>query len=346
MKKVLSMILTLALLIGALNPMGVKAAEVTKPTAEWAAENGWTKKNSYTYTKTIDSINYKLISGQNAYEELAGIKSNWKIAVTNSPDASGVVTIPSMIDGYPVKIVGADAFRSNTKITECVISEGVELIGDGAFQYSYSLTSISLPSTLKMIDAGAFYQCKLLTELSIPASVEYVGRNAFYRNNVVVAGLETLTFEGNAPEILYTSELNGYVLDNVDDVVINVYEGTTGWDSEVWTVLNLNTIKKEEVTPEITETPDVTEIPDPTEIPNVTDVPVPSETETPEPSVTDTPNPSVTESPEITETPGVTNTPEDTGSKEVVGIELDKESVDLVVGEKATVTVSTSRPMT
>lgn len=237
MKKILGMLLTIALLLGGIAPIDVHAEAVTAPDAAWAEENGWTKYAGY-YTKTVDNITYKLQNIWNQYEVLSGIDSSWQIQTTNSPDASGVVTILASLDGFPIKSVGAGTFGNNMEVTECVIPEGVELVGTNAFRYCYNLTKVSFPNSLKMIDGSAFYDCRALTELNIPPSVEYVAATAFCRNNVAGTGLETLIFEGNAPQILYADSLY-----QIDGIIINVCEGTSGWDSEAWEPFDLNVIK-------------------------------------------------------------------------------------------------------
>lgn len=69
----------------------------------------------------------------------------------DAKDTSGVVEVPSEIDGYPVTQI---AWRGMSKL-EC--------------------SKIVLPDTLKTLDAVSFYYCDKLKELEIPASVEEIG---------------------------------------------------------------------------------------------------------------------------------------------------------------------------
>lgn len=245
MKRILSIILATVLLFGVSAPVTVHAeTDERQPTKEWAAENGWTKSSSsYSFTKTIDNVNYELIHSITDYEDLIGglhnkPDSHWFIAVRKSPDVSGVVTILGEIDGYPVKEISRSAFSWNEQITEVIIPEGMEVIGDSAFYICENLEKVSLPSTLKMIDVLAFDRCDSLSELTIPASVEYICDSAFYSNAILETGLDTLTFEGNAPEILYPSTSDEYPNFYSFRGTIYVCEGTTGWDSEAWRFLD------------------------------------------------------------------------------------------------------------
>lgn len=69
----------------------------------------------------------------------------------DAKDTSGVVEVPSEIDGYPVTEI---AWRGMAKL-EC--------------------SKIVLPDTMKTLNAVSFYYCEKLKELEIPASVEEIG---------------------------------------------------------------------------------------------------------------------------------------------------------------------------
>ena len=238
MKRLLSAIIVLTLMLGMMIPMSSNAASSSEPTEEWATENGWTKNGVY-YYKIIDNVKYKLFNTINKYDDLQGGNFMWQVYVAESPEASGVIRVKSVIDGFPVTAIGKNAFSLNKKITECIIPEGVSVVGDGAFQYADHLTMIKLPESLKLIDAGAFYGCFELKTMMIPANVEYIARNAFYKNHITGDGVDTLIFEGNAPKLLYTSAATGYSLEGVENSEIHIYEGSSGWEQEIWTVLNL-----------------------------------------------------------------------------------------------------------
>lgn len=218
----------------------------TEPTDEWAAANGWEYTDYNEYSKTVEDITYKLHYTITYWEDylernqlgFGYFTPHWLITVTDGSNASGTVTIPASIDGFPVLTIGRDAFNGNKNITEVVIPEGVQEIAMYAFQYCDNLSKVSLPNTLLFIDSVAFERCKSLTEITIPASVQGVAWNIFMNS-----GMESVTFEGNAPEVIYADGDNHLYLNGVKEITLNVYEGTTGWDT--WTN-PVNVIKPEE----------------------------------------------------------------------------------------------------
>ena len=62
-----------------------------------------------------------------------------------SSSASGDITIPTTIGGYPVVCIGSKAFRNCPKITSITVPDSVESIASGAFSGCSNLKSITLP---------------------------------------------------------------------------------------------------------------------------------------------------------------------------------------------------------
>ncbi len=73
-----------------------------------------------------------------------------------NPEYEGEMIIPDSIDGYPVKIIGENAFSGCTLMTEVVIPEGIIIIKDSAFAGCPALTSVTIPSTVTNIVYNAF----------------------------------------------------------------------------------------------------------------------------------------------------------------------------------------------
>ena len=93
---------------------------------------------------------------------------------------SGVLTIPSKIDGYPVTSIGEAGFAECTNLTEVIIPEGVTTLSHMPFYGCTKLKRVSLPSTLKYIGPEAFRFCEQLEQITIPNGVEEIGSSAFY----------------------------------------------------------------------------------------------------------------------------------------------------------------------
>ncbi len=75
--------------------------------------------------------------------------------ITGYEGNATIVTLPGVLDGYPVRGIGDRAF------------EGAQF------------TALTLPEGLQTIGWFAFYDCKLLAEISIPADVSQIGYGAF-----------------------------------------------------------------------------------------------------------------------------------------------------------------------
>ncbi len=116
-------------------------------------------------TSNAEDYQYKIRSGGAVITAYVGNDSN--------------IIIPSELDGYPVTVIGEDAFSSCYSITSVVVPEGVTELERVAFRYCWEMTSIQLPSTLRTIGDNAFYRCELLEEIEIPEGVTELGDHAF-----------------------------------------------------------------------------------------------------------------------------------------------------------------------
>jgi len=94
--------------------------------------------------------------------------------------ANADLVIPDELGGYPVKAIGADAFRSYGITGTLQIPSAVETIGDYAFYGNTFSGQLILPSALKTLGAYSFCGCSGFTgDLNIPSGVSVVSVAAF-----------------------------------------------------------------------------------------------------------------------------------------------------------------------
>ncbi len=105
------------------------------------------------------------------------------VTLTNGEAATGNITIPATISSggvnYSVTAIGRDAFKSNSGLTEVIISDGVENIADDAFNACIKLTKVMIPNSVTSIGQRAFLECIKLTVVSIPSSVTALNTYTF-----------------------------------------------------------------------------------------------------------------------------------------------------------------------
>ena len=85
------------------------------------------------------------------------------------------VTIPNSVTS-----IGYEAFDYCESLTSITIPNSVTSIGRSAFDNCTSLTSITIPNSVTSIGGDAFYGCTSLTSITIPNSVTSIGGDAFY----------------------------------------------------------------------------------------------------------------------------------------------------------------------
>ena len=169
-KKVLSLLMTLAMILTALPLAGVTAF----------AEDETHTSGDFEYTILEDGT--AEITGYTGNAETLEIPSELdEHAVTSINSAFDFcesltsVTIPDSVTN-----IGLGAFEGCTNLTSIIIPDGVTNIGVCAFRYCHSLTSVNIPDSVTSIDHAAFGCCISLTSVIIPKSVTSIGWLAFH----------------------------------------------------------------------------------------------------------------------------------------------------------------------
>ena len=133
--------------------------------AKYDATDGW---NQLTITEmepaglqdgdtfTEAGITYQVIS---ASEKTAQLK--------RGADVSGVVNIPSEVNGFTVKAIGKAAFRELRNITVVTIPNSVITMERSVFDDCSNLTSVSIPGSVTSIGVRLFTSCKKLTSVTV-----------------------------------------------------------------------------------------------------------------------------------------------------------------------------------
>lgn len=132
-------------------------------------------------TKELKYLQYEIKSGE--------------VTITHcSSEARGNIVIPLEIEGYPVTVIGKEAFY-NIKIDAITIPSTVKIIEDSAFEWS-QVTTINMNEGLEEIGEGAFRYGKFET-IVIPSTVKKIGKFAFADSNLTSITLsDSLEFMG------------------------------------------------------------------------------------------------------------------------------------------------------
>jgi hypothetical protein len=97
------------------------------------------------------------------------------------PGPSGDMTIPDMIDGYPVTSIGTGAFHNCTGLTSVTFPNSVTNIGDSAFFNCAGMTNVTIGGGVTSLGTWAFGYCGSLANVTIPDSVSSIGDFSFYK---------------------------------------------------------------------------------------------------------------------------------------------------------------------
>lgn len=89
------------------------------------------------------------------------------------------LTIPSVINGIPVTVIGSEAFKNCKTVKSITLPDSILVISSNAFANCSGLTSINIPNSVMHISMGAFSDCTSLTSITIPESATIIGKSLF-----------------------------------------------------------------------------------------------------------------------------------------------------------------------
>ena len=125
---------------------------------------------------------------------------NGGVVITSYIGKEYSVEIPAEIAGYPVRVIGSNAFSSRYDVESVILPEGLIEIEKTAFRFCTGLMSVQLPSTLQTIGEYAFFHCENLVEIVIPDGMTALGSRAFqccYRLQYVTMSAKMKTIPTN-----------------------------------------------------------------------------------------------------------------------------------------------------
>jgi len=99
--------------------------------------------------------------------------------ITKYTGAGGDVTIPATLGGYPVTKIGDQSFISQSELTSVVIPEGVTGIYWRSFAFCPKLTSVTLPQSLTILGDTVFQGCTALSAINLPDNLTTINGYAF-----------------------------------------------------------------------------------------------------------------------------------------------------------------------
>ncbi len=112
--------------------------------------------------------------------DLTYTSSGVYVTITDcNASASGILDIPDVIEGVPVRIIGDKAFLQCSRLTSITVPEGVTSIGNYTFYGCSSLASITIPEGVTSIGKLAFYNCNNLSSITFLGDAPTLGQDAF-----------------------------------------------------------------------------------------------------------------------------------------------------------------------
>ena len=201
MKKVLALVLSLFMIIGAVPFTAFadnQAEEIEEVKEEFSSEIP--EEIPEEAEEVLPPANSVVTNEGATYSGECGDNLTWSLDIS-----TGLLTIDGTGDmyDYSTKRVGSEWITTApwgsyyTYIKTVIIGDGVTSIGSSAFYNCSSLESVTIPDSVTSIGSSAFYYCRSLTTVTIPDSVTSIGYLAFNECN----SLESVTIPDSVTSI-------------------------------------------------------------------------------------------------------------------------------------------------
>lgn len=152
-----------------------------------------------------------LIAPEDVY--LFGVLADGTAVVRGYTGQDTDLVIPSVLGGYPVSTIGADAFSGREELRSVTLPETLRTIEENAFTRCKGLESITLPEGLASVGNNAFGWCTGLKTIHLPLSLEKLGVAPLRW----CTGLESITV---APEHAAFASVDGLLLRKSDGALL------------------------------------------------------------------------------------------------------------------------------
>ena len=187
MKRILSMILALVMVLTCLPALPMEAHAATVKSGKCGDDLRWTlsSEGTLTISGTGDMYDYKaeeapwyqygyLYSGLHTLKIMDGVTSIGDFAFYGCSKIQNVIIADSVTE------IGGWAFSNCSGVTTVTIPKSVTSIGEQAFSISRNLTSIVIPDSVTNIGSSAFYECTALTNVTLPNTITNMGNSVFW----------------------------------------------------------------------------------------------------------------------------------------------------------------------
>jgi hypothetical protein len=152
------------------------------------------------------------------------------------------ISLENIFIPHRVRTINKSAFTGCISLTSISIPSSVSAMGGSVFSGCSSLRDVTIEEGLRDIIDETFLGCVSLKTITIPRSVQLIKSGAFADTS-----LESISFAGDAPKLEAAFDARNDVSKTITDIFgdsgkdITIYynEGTSGWDSPVWSYMNL-----------------------------------------------------------------------------------------------------------